>query len=45
LSTMAAALQKEMKDSMAVVAITTRGRPVLGVALSGCGTLLVDMSV
>jgi hypothetical protein len=40
---MAAALQKEMKESMAVVAITTLGRPGFWVVAVGWGTLLMDI--
>jgi hypothetical protein len=40
---MAAARQKEIKESMAVVAITTLGRAVFPVVVDGWGTLLMDI--
>ena len=41
---MAAARQKEMKESMAVVAITTFGRPGFCIVVDGCVALFVDIS-
>jgi len=44
LSTMAAARQKEMKESMAVVAMTTFGRPGFCAEVDCCVAIFVDIS-